>query len=293
MQFFEDFSSGQNLCGVRLQCGWSGEVNAGSLFNDSANDWRADHGNDPATPHDDCMDPNNTSRVIHLPSGESAAAHVQAAAAAMFTCVPANDPGKAHMMTTVNTEGYVTLWFSPNQTFRNVNRVCWDQNVTWEGGGRWVIVNFLTAAEYAGETDLGYTSTDFPDGPNLASSPQGEARNGVKVFAGGMSSYTDGSSLRSGPGGPGSQENPVTDKAPRYQHCVIDNNNGTVTMTKVLPNGAVASGTVAGGIPNGDIRVEFADDAYNPDKHFFSPERNVPRDSTGLYTWHWDNLTIE
>ena len=82
-------------------------------------------------------------------------------------------------MTTVNTEGYVTVWFSPKQTFRNVSKVCWDQNITDLGGGKWTVVNFLTPAEYTGKTDLGYTTPDFP-GNGGPTSPQGPAANGVK-----------------------------------------------------------------------------------------------------------------
>jgi hypothetical protein len=36
--------------------------------------------------------------------------------------------------------------------------------------------------------------------------------------------------------------------------------------------------------------VQFADDSYNPDKHFDGTDR--PTNSTKLYTWHWDNIEI-
>jgi hypothetical protein len=137
-------------------------------------------------------------------------------------------------MTTVNTEGFVTVWFSPKQTFRNVSKVCWDQNITDLGGGKWTIVNFLTAAEYAGKADLGYTSPDFPKSGG-ASSPQGAAANGVKVFRGFMNSYTNGQ-FRGGVRGI-----TVSDKAARYQHCVVDNRNGTLTMMIAQPNGGTAT----------------------------------------------------
>jgi len=56
------------------------------------------------------------------------------------------------------------------------------------------------------------------------------------------------------------------------------------------PNSKTISRIVPGSIPNGDIRVEFADDSYNPDKHFDA--KGVPSNSTDLYTWHWDNIEI-
>lgn len=273
--FFEPFASATALTD-RFDHGWSGEWNAGALFGDAANDWQADH--DMA-----CMNPNTSSRTIHL-SGPQ-----QANDAAFFPCTFAGDGAKSHLMTTVNTEGYVTVWFSPKQTFTNVNKVCWDQNETFMGGGKWTMVNFLIPSEYQGQTDLGYTSPEFPLGG--ASSPKGPAQNGVKVFLGGMNSFTNGV-MHAGPQGVGNQQNPVTDKAGRYQHCVVDNNNGTVTLSMAQPNGTTLASTVPGNIPDGTIRIEFADDNYNPDKHFWNPEQPVARDSTGLYTTHWDNLVI-
>src|SRR4051794_33500791 len=51
----------------------------------------------------------------------------------------------------------------------------------------------------------------------------------------------------------------VSDKAARYTHCVIDNGNGTLTTTMAQPNGRRIIRRVTGKIPDGDIRVEFAD----------------------------------
>jgi hypothetical protein len=240
------------------------------MFGESRNDWHADHGMS-------CENPNTSNRTIHLTSQQ------QAGEAAYYYCAPDGNQDKAHVMTTVNTEGYVTVWFSPKPIFRNVTKVCWDQNITDLGGGKWTVVNFLTPAEYVGKTDLGYTSPDFP-GNGGPTSPQGPAANGVKVFRGGMASYTN-RQFRDGARGV-----TVTDKAARYKHCVIDNGNGTLTTTIAQPNGSTVSRTVTGNIPDGDIRVQFGDDSYNPDKHFDA--RGAAPNSTGLYTWHWDNIQI-
>lgn len=289
--FVEPFTTTQAFYD-RFDHGWSGEVQAGALNNDAANDWMGDHDMS-------CGNPASTSRTIHVspPANEvgAPAGSVKNVESVFYPCLPNNDPALGHVMTSVNTEGYVTAWFAPKQTFTDVTRVCWDQNETWLGGGKWIIVNFLTPAEYGklqnGQMDLGYTSPDFPPA-NGPSSPQGDAANGVKVFAGGMDSYTD-RVFHGGPSGIGSQENPVTDKAGRYQHCVVDNGNGTLTLSMGQPNGSTLTSTVPGSIPNGPIKVEFADDNYNPDKHFHNPQTDVPRDSSGLYTWHWDNIFVE
>lgn len=269
LAFSEDFKTPASYK-ERFDYGWSGEWNAGSMFREERNDWHADHGMM-------CENPNNSHRTIHLTSQQ------QAADAAFYYCMPDGNPDKGHLMTSVNTAGFVTVWFSPKQIFRNVSKVCWDQNITDLGGGKWTIVNFLTAAEYAGKTDLGYTSWDFPKngGP---SSPQGPAANGVKVFRGILNSYTNGESRE------GARGVTVSDKATRYRHCVVDNGNGTLTTSIAQPKGKSVARIVAGNIPDGDIRVQFGEDSYNPDKHFDG--RGAAPNSTGLYTWHWDNIQI-
>jgi hypothetical protein len=269
LAFSEDFST-PSAFSERFDHGWSGEWNAGSMFHEDKNDWHADHGVM-------CGDPNTTHRTIHLTSQE------QANDAAVYYCMPDGDPAKGHLMTSVNTEGYVTVWFSPKQTFRNVSKVCWDQNITDLGGGKWTTVNFLIPTEHDGKADLGYTSPDFAKngGP---SSPEGPAANGVKTFRGEMNSYTD-AKFHGGAHGVA-----VADKAGRYKHCVIDNSNGTLTTMMAQPSGRTVSRTITGSIPHGDIRLEFADDSYNPDKHFDA--KGVPPNSSDLYTWHWDNIEI-
>lgn len=271
--FSEDFAS-TSAFGERFDHGWGGEWNAGALFGDAANDWHGDHDMN-------CGDPNATLRTIHLSSQE------QANDAPFYSCLPGGDPAKGHLMSSVNTEGYVTVWFSPKQVFSNVHRVCFDINLTNLGGGKWVLVNFLLPTEYSGKTDLGYTSPDFAPASGLPSSPAGDAANGVKYAFGGGQVYNNHSM---GASFGGSQ---TTDKAARFRHCITDNENGTLTLTRAQPGGGTLTSTVAGSIPNGNIRVEFVDDNYNPDKHFYNPEQFVPRDSHDLYTWHWDNLLVE
>ena len=259
---------------ARFDHGWSGEVHAGSAFGADANDWQGDH-------DANCGEPNGTSRTIHLGEGDSQAATAQA----FYACLPGGDPAKGHVMTSVNTEGYVIAWFSPKQAFNNVHQVCWDQNLTDLGGGKWTQVLFLTPSDLRGDSaDLGFTSPEFPaeDGP---SSPRGEGAFGVKMFQGGMSAWQDGAF------GGGLSGETTSDKAPRYQHCVTDLENGRLAVTIAQPDKSVVKGEIAGSIPNGAIRVVFEDDNYNPDKHFSTTEEKT-RDESGLYTWHWDNIQI-
>ena len=224
-----------------------------------------------------CEDPNTSNRTIHLTSQE------QANDAAVYHCMPGGDPAKGHLMTSVNTEGYVTVWFSPKQIFRNVAKVCWDQNITDLGGGKWTTVNFLTAAEYGGKADLGYTSPDFPKsgGP---SSPQGAAANGVKVFRGDMNSYTDSKIPRRRAWRQGIRQGGALSalRDRQWQRNAHDHDGAAGRQDRLARRRRQH--------PQGDIRLEFADDSYNPDKHFDA--KGAPPNSSNLYTWHWDNIEI-
>jgi hypothetical protein len=75
----------------------------------------------------------------------------------------------------------------------------------------------------------------------------------------------------------------TTDKAARYEHCIVENSNGTVTITRNAL-GRAESFTVNGAIPNGAVRVIFQDDNYDP------PKRDGYNANSN--TWHWDNIRI-
>jgi hypothetical protein len=161
--------------------------------------------------------------------------------------------------------------------------VCWDQNFTHLGGGKWTTVTFLTPSEY-NKTDLAYNDPNFPpeNGPSVAN---GIGGFGVETGNGGVRAWQNHQWADSG--GPGLDLG--ADHATRVQTCVHDNENGTLTIKQ----GTLTS-TIAGQIPNGPIRVVFNDDNYNPDKHFST---DVERGAAGLpgdprLTWHWDNIAI-
>jgi hypothetical protein len=107
----------------------------------------------------------------------------------------------------------------------------------------------------------------------------------VKLFRREVSTYTNGNYHQNVI----IDKSTVTDKAARFKHCVADNENGTLTISYNEPSGMVNK-VVQGSIPDGDIRIQFADDSYNPDKHFDAAGR--PVNSTKLYTWHWDNIEV-
>ena len=278
--FSEDFSNPAAFYN-RFDHGWSAEAWAGSMFGAARNNWHGDHDGS-------CGDPNTTSRVVNV--SETPRNTEQA----FYTCLPGNDPARGHVMTSVNTEGYVTAWFSPRQMFTNTRRVCWDQNFTFVGNGQWTQVVFLTAAEIGSNPDLGFTSPEFPRGG--ASTPRGPAQFGVKILMADKSeqgrpvqvqAWQHGGGYSTFAGG----DPTTTDKAGRHTICITDNENGTLTMVRDTVAGGTVTATTAGSIPNGPIRVVFEDDNYNPDKHHSNAGDIAPNSGEG-YTWHWDNIQI-
>jgi hypothetical protein len=273
LSFFEDFSS-PNAFYERFDRGWSGQdpatwpASSGPVLS-----WIGDHDGN-------CSDPNATARVVSIGPGQGGKEGV------FYPCLPGGDPAKGHVMTSVNTVGYNIAWFSPRQVFNNVTRVCWDQNSTNEGGGKWtqvVLVAMSDANAHPG--DLGFVGPGFqdPNGPSTDAIGTG-ATGGAKVFQGAFEVWR-GNDVTGRMGGP-----TTGDKAARFQHCMVDNENGTVTLSQGRPDGSVATQTVSGDLPGGAVRVVFQDDNYNPDKHFDGSMH--PPAGAHLYTWHWDNIQI-
>jgi len=273
LMFSEDFASAAAF-DQRFDRGWSGQdpatwpLSAGPILS-----WLGDH-------DASCGDPMLTSRSITIGAGAAGKGGV------FYACLPGGDPAKGHLMTSVNTVGYNIAWFSPKQTFNNVGRVCWDQNLTELGGGKWaqvVLVAKGDADRYG--NDLGFVGPGFqdPNGPTTKVIPS-VATGGAKLFQGGFEIWRGDDVTGSLGGGV-----TTADKAARYRHCMVDNENGTVTLSQARPDGKTATATVPGDLPDGEVRVVFQDDNYNPDKHFDGSERAGPNHP---YTWHWDNIQI-
>jgi hypothetical protein len=262
-----------------------------------------------------CGNPDMTNHAVHL-GGDWVLGQQDPAAAepAFMACAPSGDAAKAHLMTSANTEGYIIAWFSPKPTFNNVQKVCTDVSQNYLGNGQWWQLVFLSTAEATrkpvtdqGQTlnvmDLGYTSPEFPktvDGQPAPSTLQGTAQNGIKFGLFSENGTLAGTRLSVRPwangnfvGGfeataPGGMA--TTSKAPRYQFCVTDQENGTLKFDIATVAGTTRTFFTAGSIPNGAIRVVIEHDEYNPDKHY-SNAGSIAANS-GAYTFHWDNIIV-
>ena len=213
-------------------------------------------------------------------------------------CAPGSDPAKGHFMTGMNTEGYVIVAFSPKDPVTGramifpgtANQICWDQNLTDLGGRKWTQLAVVSDDTYlannptAAAPKMAFRNPDFDDVAGETSLSIGDdgflfnnLRNSVEFFTGtGDGVVVDEMGL------PG-----ITDKATRYETCVRDNLDGTVTRTQARP-GAVDVRTGPGRFPSGPRVFILEDDSYNAMKDYDGP---IPL-SSNPYTWHWDNIEI-
>jgi hypothetical protein len=242
--------------------------------------WSGDHDAACAAPA--------TKRDVHIADKEEL----------FWWCGPRPDApaSSGHLMTSVDTLGYNIAWFSPRQWFEDVTSVCWDQNMTDMGGRKWINVALVARSDVEhyqenpengnskGHLDLGFTDPDFrdPGGPTTRIHPQpGSGTVGVFNNRGFMVPWDeDGFDRAQQISGPYENE----DLSGRYQQCIADNGDGSITLTQGRDDGVLTQ--VVDGItfPDGEVRVVFLDDNYNPQKdEDYDPAQN---------TWHWDNISV-
>jgi hypothetical protein len=210
-------------------------------------------------------------------------------------CAPGGaDTG--HVMVGLATSGYAITGFTPRQAFTNVRSICWDQNLTDLGGGKWFTVTLVPASVFTshpntnpraaqegeGPYRLDYTLPEFdtdnaPGDFNLQRQPRFMFklfRNELRLFnrlgsfsAGGASDWGAGNGFIAG-----------NDKATRYRHCLTENASGLIVLTQ-----ASQTWQTGARFPDGPVYVIFADDTYDSEKH----------GPTAHKTWHVDSISIE
>lgn len=204
-------------------------------------------------------------------------------------CAPGG-PTTGHIMTAFDTTGYNVVSFSPNQTFTDVDHVCWKINATEEGGGKWtnmIIVPEALYQQFAPRMDyvrFDFNSQNAPGDFNIQMADHpGQSFFGVTDFRGTQYVY-DGDVLLDHPGGDSAHV--TTDKAARYQHCIDKTGATTARLTVQRPDGpdSVYNVDVGDAWPSGPVRVIFQDEMYDPPKRAGYNDHNV--------TWHWDDIEI-
>ena len=202
-----------------------------------------------------------------------------------------------HLMTAMNTTGYVSITMSPKDATTGrarvfpatANRICWDQTLTDMGGRKWIQLAVISASRFAANGfKEGYIRPGFE-------APAGDVTSAVMgaddfMFLG-TSSYEfyRGQDRQSTDWG-FNQLNGVTDKMTRYKTCITDNRNGTITRTQARPDGTVNTITDTGAFPAGPRIFVIEDESYHPDKTW--QDEGFVRVVQDGYTWHWDNITV-
>lgn len=213
-------------------------------------------------------------------------------------CAP-NGPDTGHAMVAMNVSGYGITGFAPSTAQTDITSICWDQNLTDMGGGKWFVVSVVPApvftshanlnprraAELEGPYRMDYTLPEFddPGGPggfNL----QRQQRFQFKVFKSELSMHDrSGQFASSQPHGVDWKVfgglNAGANVATRYRHCLTETANGI----QVTQAGQTWQTNLR--FPDGPAYVIFADDTYDADKH--------RGDGNVLFTWHIDNILIE
>jgi hypothetical protein len=219
---------------------------------------------------DESCGPPTETRTIHLREPDEQ----------VYWCGP-KGPESGHIMTATPFTGYGILTFSPRQSFTDITKVCWDQNLTFLDGRRWTNIVVLPEEEYQEHAPrLDYAAPGFGPGNDVGglNLDTPETARTIKVFMGSMFWYPSHDGPEEGSNGAGIFEN--DDRATRYTHCVEDLGNGTVRATQERPEGGEAVSEWPGDLPDGEVRVLFQDDRY--DTEF---------DDTPI-TWHWDNIHV-
>lgn len=257
-------------------------VTNGRNFDDRPTSWNGDHA--AGAP---CGGP-TTSRVIHWPDppGDETPTRTTDPGEVAYWCAPGGT-GTGHLMTSFKTGGYAHIDFAPKQTFSDVRRVCWDQNVTNLGNRKWTQVAIAPKATAdAVAPRLDWTHPGFRDngGPASWGLP---LDGGVFLFStiqGNAETFTDG--MQSGLGY--DNDTTVADKAKRVVTCLVDRQNGQVEVRQQRADGSMDISLLPGRFPTGEVKVVFQDVTYNPDKALQENPPLVP----DFYTWHWDNLVV-
>ena len=183
----------------------------------SGGTWQGDHG----TP---CTAPSYTSDGLRTLQWQANYTVAQRLATSFYNCAD-------HMMTSMgDVDGYSIVWFSPNRTFTNVSRVCWDVNLTYMGNRQWWKVAVVPAGEPEVFSDV--SASDLPQsGPNTVVMEWNTIGATQQVIVNGR---IIGGLYHNG-----------TDKATRFQNCMTDNGNGTITATQDRSTGRLTA-TVPG-----------------------------------------------
>lgn len=243
--------------------------------------------------HDMTCGPPNTERTLH---------HIQPPSNTdpgeeFWLCGPMG-PQSDHLMTSNGDNGTFGITsFTPKQAFDRdtARRVCWDVNLTVSRGRRlWWEVQLVNAEAVAANRSLASQGlmvggVDFERGTAFIGYGQGMdgtmmkrpwpadslvfdyTEERVRIWKGQNSRFFE----------PYDHRFVTEDRATRYQNCLIDNGDNTVTFTQERPSGVYTGTATDASFPD-TFRVIFSAHNYNAGKDGTQP----------FQTWHWDDIGV-
>ncbi len=235
----------------------------------------------------------------------------------VYQCLPGGNPAAGHQMAyAMDTSGYGFAGALPDQVFEGVREVSVDINTTSAGGRNFVEIKVIPADQVyvnampcipdlpcnAGwdYDDIGAVgaATSSQDGTGLTiatpNQPDGykfDQYNGEQLDNGDYQhAVCSGTSycfsVATHEGNIGIRE--------RYTHVFRDNGDGTLSFGIEQTDDTFTWVKAPGSFPQGAVRVVVAFHNYTGTKSGNGPGfSNNLSPSTGGFTWHWDNLSVE
>ncbi len=235
----------------------------------------------------------------------------------VYQCLPGGDPAKGHQMAyAMDSSGYGFTGALPDQVFEGLREVSVDINTTTAGSRNFIEIKVIPADQVyvnampcipdlpcndgwdyndinavgAGTnsqegTGLSIATPDEPDGfafdhynaQPLTNGDQRYAQCNSTDFCFRLATHETNTGIRE-----------------RFTHVFRDNGNGTLSFGIELTDNSYAWVDAPGAFPQGPVRVVIAFHNYTGTKDGNGPGYNGNLSpSTGGFTWHWDNLSID
>jgi hypothetical protein len=196
-----------------------------------------------------------------------------------------------HLMTTMgHVDSYSVVWFSPDQEFDSVSRVCWSANRSRDllGHRQW----WEVAITPAGNPDvtaiwwLAGTANVPTYSDDTVVAHFGPGNPVTQYLSIGRNEY------RTSNGHADPEAN--NSLAIRRDFCVFELNADTVRYQWWGPNGVTSWADGPGQFPDGPVKVVFKDHNYTPNKDCEHMADGLGGPGTcRSYSWHWDNIRVE
>jgi hypothetical protein len=255
---------------------------------DAPKSWWGDHNSACGSP--------TTLREVHVHAATPNPAPVETIGEMAWWCGPTG-PDSGHFMTAVDSIGYSSVALTPKVPLSNVRKICWDMSLN-DVAGWWLQLDVIPLAQWQADGgDLFYQSPGLGGEVAFNANHLDGSEFMFEMLRGSTHTYVGTSvddpnfaNIFHIPGFP------IHDRAARYKHCIIDNENGTIRAElygRTGP-GSLEVRNHRGAIPNGAVKVIFEHSSYHNSKdsaHYDAATQNGKTLGDELTT-HWDNVQI-